>query len=247
MKHEPVARRDRDDLSPSRLAHRRVTRTSVAVRDRGRRPDLALRTVVLDLGGVVMPTLFEVVDDPAFPAGPFGHDPAYDDVESGRLQEREYWARLGANRPDLDLGGVMRTRVAVRHEMRTLLAELRGRVRVAALTNDMAHWFGPRWPTRFPEFVLFDDMLEAARAGVLKPDPAVFRWALRELRTEPGTCLLVDDLPSNLRGAAAVGMATEHFSVTDPAGSVRRILERLGIRASASPRGVFTSTRGQAP
>jgi putative hydrolase of the HAD superfamily len=41
--------------------------------------------------------------------------------------------------------------------------------------------------------------------------------------------LFVDDLPSNLRGARAVGMHTEHFDVTDPVGSTARMLRRVGI------------------
>jgi len=215
-----------------------------AVRGRGQRPELRLTTILLDLGGVVVPTLFEVVDDPTFPRGPFGDDERYAGVEQGRLQEREYWAELASARPHLDIGEFMRTCLTVREEIRGLLRDVGGRVRIAALTNDMAHWFGTEWPHRFPEFGQFDLLLEAARFGVLKPDPSVFRWALSRLDERPQSCLFVDDLPSNLGGAEAVGMQVEHFAVGDPVGSVRRILDRVGIAPgpSCAPR-VFRPTR----
>lgn len=194
-----------------------------------------LTTVVLDLGGVVVPTLFEVVTEESFPRGPFGADERYQDVERGRIQEREYWAEVARCRPALDIAQYMRDRLSVRAEVRQLLGELGGRLRIAGLTNDMAHWFGPDWPARFPEFASFDKMLEAARSGGLKPDPAVFRWALGQLGEPAAACLFVDDLPVNVRGARAAGMATELFDVTDPAGSVRRLLARLGLGAAKAP------------
>ncbi|MCE7004380.1 HAD-IA family hydrolase [Kibdelosporangium philippinense] len=219
---------------------RRAFRRTAAVRARGGNDWLGLTTIVLDLGGVVVPTLFEVVDDdPTFPRGPFGADPLYDGVEQGKLQERDYWAALAAARPDLDIGRLMRTRIAVRAEVTAMLAQVGGRVRVVALTNDMAHWFGPQWMETFPEFARFDVLLEAAQSGVLKPDPAVFRWALAHLDEPAAKCLFVDDLPSNLAGATAVGMNVELFDVTDPAGSVRRILQRIGIPPSNGQNRVF--------
>jgi FMN phosphatase YigB (HAD superfamily) len=191
---------------------------------------------------VVVPTLFEVMNDAEFPAGPFGDDPDYDSVERGRIQERDYWAEVGRRRPDLDIGSIMQTCLYVRSEIKTMFADLGGSIRIAGLTNDMGHWFGPNWGQRFPEMAAFDLLLEAGRSGMLKPDPSVFRWALEQLGERPSDCLFVDDLPVNLRGARAAGMQTEHFDATDPAGSVERILLRLGVSpAVRSPR-VFGRT-----
>lgn len=198
---------------------------------------MELTTIVLDLGGVVVPTLFEVMDDAALPAGPFGHDPDYDSVERGRIQERDYWAEVGRRRPDLDIGVIMQTSMYVRSEIKTMFEDLGGSIRIAGLTNDMGHWFGPDWDRRFPEMGAFDLLLEAGRSGTLKPDPSVFRWALEKLGERASDCLFVDDLPVNLRGARAAGMQTERFDATDPAGSVERILLRLGASPTTrSPR-----------
>ena len=130
-----------------------------------------MSTVLLDMGGVVIPTLFESTAVPGFPAGPTGDDAEYRAVEQGREQERDYWARLARRRPDIDIGALWRDCSYVRAEVVGLLRILAGRVRVVAFTNDMAHWFGPDWPARFPAVTRFDAVLEAAKLGVLKPDP----------------------------------------------------------------------------
>ena len=196
-----------------------------------RRTRATIGTVLLDMGGVVIPTLFESTRVPGFPAGPTGPDAEYRAVESGVEQEREYWARLARRRPDLDIGALWRDCSYVRAEVVGLLARLAGRVRIVAFTNDMAHWFGPDWPARFPAVNRFDAVLEAAKLGVLKPDPAAFTAAAAALGEDPRRCLFVDDLAANLDGARAVGMSAQLFDVTDPAGSATRVLDALGLPA----------------
>jgi HAD superfamily hydrolase (TIGR01509 family) len=210
------------ELDPVRSGRRRALR----------RTRTRVGTVLLDMGGVVIPTLFESAAVPGFPAGPTGADAEYRAVERGAEQEREYWARLARRRPDLDIGALWRDCSYVRAEVTGLLAALAGRARVVAFTNDMAHWFGPDWPARFPAVARFDAVLEASALGVLKPDPAAFSAAAAALGEDPRRCLFVDDLAANLDGAAAVGMATRLFDVTDPAGSVARVLDAVGLPAA---------------
>ena len=201
-----------------------------------RRTRCLVGTVLLDMGGVVIPTLFESTAVPGFPAGPTGPDSEYRAVERGAEQERDYWARLAQRRPDLDIGALWRTCSYVRAEVTGLLARLAGRVRVVAFTNDMAHWFGADWPARFPAVTRFDGVLEAAALGVLIPDPAAVSAAAAALGEDPRRCLFVDDLAANLDGARAVGMAAQLFDVTDPAGSVARVLDALGLPADEPAR-----------
>jgi HAD superfamily hydrolase (TIGR01509 family) len=191
--------------------------------------------VLLDMGGVVIPTLFESVAVAGFPGGPFRGEAEYAAVERGEVAERDYWARLAERRPDLDVGALWRPCSRVRVEVRAALDALAGRVRLVAFTNDMAHWFGADWPGRFPELAGFDQVVEAARLGVLKPDPEAFRLAAGEIGEAPGRCLFVDDLAVNLDGAAAVGMQTLLFEVRDPAGSIAALLARLGLDPDPPP------------
>jgi putative hydrolase of the HAD superfamily len=191
--------------------------------------------VLLDMGGVVIPTLFESVAVKGFPGGPFRDEPEYAAVERGDLPERDYWARLADRRPDLDVGALWRACSRVRVEVRAAMAALAGRVRLVAFTNDMAHWFGPDWPGQFPELASFDEVVEAARLGALKPDPEAFRLAAAEIGEPPERCLFVDDLAVNLAGAAAVGMQTLLFEVRDPGGSIATLLGRLGLDPDPPP------------
>jgi putative hydrolase of the HAD superfamily len=204
-------------------------------------------TVVLDVGGVVIPTLFERVRAPSFPSGPFqdaAHpDPEYVQVENGTMQEREYWRLLAERHPELDIGHLWRSCSVVREEMTGLLQRIAGRVRVTAFTNDMAHWFGPDWPARFPILKAFDAIVEASVLGVMKPDPAAFRAAAKALDEDPKRCLFVDDLAANLGGAASVGMHTQLFDVRDASGSMDRIATVLGLPPVTAGRRVFTTPR----
>ena len=204
---------------------------AAAARGGGRGPV----AVLLDMGGVVIPTLFESVAVAGFPGGPFRGEAEYAAVERGEVPERDYWARLAERRPDLDVGALWRACSRVRVEVRAAMGALAGRVRLVAFTNDMAHWFGPGWPGRFPELAGFDQVVEAARLGVLKPDPEAFRLAAAEIGEDPQRCLFVDDLAVNLDGAAAVGMQTLLFEVRDPAGSIAALLARLGLDPDPGP------------
>ena len=213
------------------VRRRRAVWRAAAARAGGRAPV----AVLLDMGGVVIPTLFESVAVAGFPGGPFRGEAEYAAVERGELAERDYWARLAERRPDLDVGALWRACSRVRGEVRGAMAAIAGRVRLVAFTNDMAHWFGPDWPGRFPELAGFDQVVEAARLGVLKPDPEAFRLAAAEIGEDPERCLFVDDLAVNLEGAAATGMQTLLFEVRDPGASVAALLARLGLDPGPPP------------
>jgi FMN phosphatase YigB (HAD superfamily) len=42
--------------------------------------------------------------------------------------------------------------------------------------------------------------------GLLKPDERIFREALQLVRSQPGECIFVDDLPENVAAAEQVGI-----------------------------------------
>jgi putative hydrolase of the HAD superfamily len=54
---------------------------------------------------------------------------------------------------------------------------------------------------------LVDTVVTSARAGVPKPDPAIFELALQELGVAPGRALHVGDEPIDEEGARAAGLA----------------------------------------
>ncbi|MEU4625428.1 HAD-IA family hydrolase [Actinoplanes sp. NPDC023801] len=194
-------------------------------------------TVILDIGGVIVPSLFESVALPDFPRGPLAAEPAYREVEQGRRSERAYWAGVAEQRPDLDLGRLWRDCTGLRPAMMAAIATMLSRMRVVAFTNDMAYWFGDDWLTgRFADLQALDDVLEARDFGVLKPDPRAYHLAAERIGEKPEHCLFVDDHQANLDGAAAVGMATQLFDVTTPQQTVAALLARLALPEAEPPR-----------
>jgi len=190
--------------------------------------EVRIAAVLLDIGGVIIPQLFESVRRPGFPLGPFGGDERYRAVQRGELSERDYWAEVSVA-SGVDVGALWREHTYVREDMQRALSALASRVRLVAFTNDMSLWFGERWPARYPVFALFDQLIEASRLGPPKPDPEAFVRAAAAIGEPVERCLFVDDLRANIEGARAVGMPTRYFDVRDPAGSLRALLGDLDL------------------
>jgi putative hydrolase of the HAD superfamily len=96
-------------------------------------------------------------------------------------------------------------------DMRALVDRLRAsrRVKLGLLSNA-----NRGWTERFRERGVaapFDDVVVSGDVGVAKPDPAIFRLAAERLGVAPAVCLMIDDQPQHLRGAATTGMRTHLF------------------------------------
>jgi putative hydrolase of the HAD superfamily len=59
---------------------------------------------------------------------------------------------------------------------------------------------------RFPETQVFDDFVLSYEVRLLKPDPAIYREAVRRAGAAPGECVFIDDLPANTEGARREGI-----------------------------------------
>ena len=53
---------------------------------------------------------------------------------------------------------------------------------------------------------LFDVVVISAQVGLRKPDPAIYRLTADRLELDPGACVFVDDLDTNVEAAQAAGM-----------------------------------------
>jgi epoxide hydrolase-like predicted phosphatase len=77
----------------------------------------------------------------------------------------------------------------------------RAGLRTALLSNS--------WGDHYPDALfqgLFDSVVISGRVGMRKPEERIFLHTARELGLAPGRCVMVDDLPANVRAAAAAGM-----------------------------------------
>ena len=144
-----------------------------------------------------------------------GRNPLYE-LETGRMTERDFLARLGA---ELGTGfdGFSETYFANLHPNEELIAyfrDLRGRgMRLALLTNNVREW-EPLWRSKLPVDELFEVVVDSGFVGMRKPDPEIYELTLERLGLPGTACVFVDDLDVNVEAARALGMTGVHFRDT---------------------------------
>ncbi len=60
---------------------------------------------------------------------------------------------------------------------------------------------------RFPEVFFFDDYILSFELGIAKPEPGIYREALRRAGCRAGECVFIDDIPENVEAAVKLGIA----------------------------------------
>ena len=113
----------------------------------------------------------------------------------------------------------------IHHEVLPMVESLLGRAKVALIsnTNEMQWRFlRPQLPVleRFSALVLSYEL------GLAKPDPEIFRAALRRVGRPPEACAFFDDVSAYVEAACAVGIQGQVFTT---AANFRGQLARLGL------------------
>ena len=86
-----------------------------------------------------------------------------------------------------------------------LIRELKSRYRVALLSNAMSGYL--RYALDKCGIAdLFDFTVVSAEVKLVKPDPAIFKFALERAGVDAKNALMIDDVQKNLDGAKAVGI-----------------------------------------
>jgi putative hydrolase of the HAD superfamily len=98
-------------------------------------------------------------------------------------------------------------------EVLDLLVTARRRVPVALLSNATSRLEDDLKALGVLDSV--DVVLSSARAGVAKPDVAIYHWAAERIGVEVARCLFVDDNSLNVDGARAAGMHAVHYAGVD--------------------------------
>jgi epoxide hydrolase-like predicted phosphatase len=85
------------------------------------------------------------------------------------------------------------------------------------------------WGTRrYPRDLLaelFDGVVISGEEGFRKPDPRMYALGAERIGVAPERCVFVDDLPFNLKPAAALGMATiKHVDAASTIAQLRELL-----------------------
>jgi putative hydrolase of the HAD superfamily len=157
---------------------------------------------------------------------------AWEKAKRGQIARPEFWEdRLGAlgltteaQRTDFKRR-VHRHRI-LRPEMRELLRELKGRCRLAILSNTSRKEFARYLVERRDLDGVFDVVVSSAEVGIAKPDPAIYQIALDRLQVRPEEALFVDDLERNTNVAEELGIPSIVFTTVD---ALRAELKKRGI------------------
>lgn len=215
--------------------------------------------LVLDFGGPVLLTPFELVaDEPGTPAHALLHargplappatpDPAWQDLQEGRITERAYWDQRaaqwhshGGDRPDV------RAMIAhlyeparpglVRDQARHLVSDAKGAgLPTGILTNDLRAFHSQAWIERIEIVDEVDVVVDGSVEGHLKPDPRLYEVLAERLDVEFADMVFLDDQRSNIRGAEALGIPSVWFDVADPDGSYATVRRLLGLPRRVLP------------
>ncbi len=132
---------------------------------------------------------------------------------TGHAHEAEYWRRLreqtGISGGDAELRGMILRHFTLRNWMIDLVRGLRGRVKLAIL-SDQTDWLD-ELEARFGFFRYFDHVFNSYHTGKSKLDPSAFDDALRVMGIPAPRALFVDDRIGNIERAASRGLQTLHY------------------------------------
>ncbi len=62
-----------------------------------------------------------------------------------------------------------------------------------------------------PFLSMFDDAIISGEIGLLKPDPAIFHYALARIRRAASECVFIDDHLPNIEAARQLGFTAVHY------------------------------------
>jgi putative hydrolase of the HAD superfamily len=179
------------------------------------------RGLLVDWGGVMTSDLFDAFRafceheglSPDAVGDRFRSDPASRDLliglETGTLPEDEFepgFATILGVSPD----GLIDRMFAGAGPDEAMQNAVR-RARAAGVrTGLISNSWGTRRYDRELLAELFDGIVISGEIGIRKPASEIYELGARAVGLEPAACVFVDDLPFNLKPAAALGMATVH-------------------------------------
>lgn len=209
--------------------------------------------LLLDIGGVVIRTPFELLDGAerraGLPDGVLGRrgpfdpdgDPEFDEVADGTTTERAYWqVRADRAAPLLGVQPGMQPFIralfdvpedeVVRPEMAALLDDtLAAGQGVGLLTNDLVDFHGKDWVDRIAIFTRAHALVDVSQHGVLKPSREAYQLGIDAMGVPADAIVYLDDQPVNVAGARAVGLEAIEVDVTDVDAAVAKARVALDV------------------
>jgi epoxide hydrolase-like predicted phosphatase len=170
----------------------------------GRHSDFARRFPDTDADAVVRILLGDYAEDGEHPWHRLERGEIT--LEENRRLNKVALMDAGIDLPAAPSGGAPMIEFVLNEPVVELVHELKAAgLRLGVLTNNVAE-FRERWRAMLPFDELFDDVVDSHEVGVRKPNPAIYQLALARLGAEAGRTAFLDDVPSNVSAAQAVGM-----------------------------------------
>lgn len=138
--------------------------------------------------------------------------------DRGTIDGAEYWRRMAGVELPLPDDLVQRL-IAVdveswsypNEETLEIVRELKSAAVPLGLLSNM-HWDCLRWIRgQFQWLSLFETQIYSCEVETIKPEPAIYRLALEQLRAGAERTLFIDDSERNVAAAREVGMHGHHF------------------------------------
>ena len=162
-------------------------------------------------------------------------------AEIGELTEETFWVRIG-DELGLDgddvraLGDDLWALWTIDPAVLALIDRVRERYRVAMVSN-ATDVLDTMLAERYGVADRFETIVNSARVGVAKPDPAIYEELLRRVRVEAQEVVFVDDRAENVTAAAAMGMHVLWFiSPQELARQLEQYLRPAAVQQPASGR-----------
>jgi FMN phosphatase YigB (HAD superfamily) len=206
--------------------------------------DLAIRTLLFDLGGVIIDFDFErafrfwaarASCDPAELARRFSLDEPYEQHERGELSASGYFSALrcslNVSLSDDELtAGWNDVYSGISPGILAMLSIASQRFPLYAFTNsNPTHQ--SEWSVRFAnELSIFDTIFVSSELGLRKPDPEAFSEVARQTGFRVSEFFFFDDTPENVEGARTAGM---HAVLVQSSSDVRGALLQLGLKVES--------------
>jgi glucose-1-phosphatase len=184
-----------------------------------------IRTVIFDLGGVIVPLDFArgyaaIEAACGCPAAEvpirLGATDLVRRFETGRLEPEAFAAELSAlfgMHPDFDEFCRLWSSIFPPHTLipDALVRGLGANYRLVLLSNTNAiHWRMIR--ENYPIVGHFDEYVLSYEVGALKPSPAIYAAAIRAAQCRPEECFFTDDIPAYVEGARQSGIDAVAFT-----------------------------------
>jgi putative hydrolase of the HAD superfamily len=151
-------------------------------------------------------------------------EPAFFELEKGLISEAEFYERMLQNlreftgkdiqfpQDPVEVRRMLFGAIRRNDDMIAAAVRIGAHYKTAILTNNVKEWTDWR---EWVEAHIFDLIIDSSEVGMRKPEPEIYLLTCEKLGVKPERAAFVDDIPTNIEGATAVGLHAIQFTKTD--------------------------------